>query len=115
VALLLGLTACSGSSPESASSAGYAGAPPRAASPQQQQDSGAKQGQQNTSAPVQNRQLVQTARIELTVPDPMAVVLSARGVATSLNGFTGQEESTTDVAMITLRVPPTSSTRRCSN
>ncbi|GAB3911357.1 hypothetical protein GCM10029964_117050 [Kibdelosporangium lantanae] len=54
---------------------------------------------------MQNRQLVQTARIQMTVPDPVAGVMAARGVATSLNGFTGQEESNGDNATITLRVP----------
>jgi hypothetical protein len=119
-ALLLGLTACTGSSTKSES---YAGAPAQAPMPNSRSGDSAglgagtgsgagatsKQGQQQQpqqdSAPVQNRQLVQTARIQMTVPDPVAAVMAARGVATSLNGFTGQEESTSDNATITLRVP----------
>jgi uncharacterized protein DUF4349 len=79
--------------------------PPPAA---QKQEGGAAtpQQQQQDSAPVQNRQLVQTARIELAVEgDPMGAVSTARGVATALNGFTGQEESGGDKASITLRIP----------
>jgi len=112
-ALLLGLTACTGSSTRSDS---YAGAPAQAPLANKESGGGSgagatsKQGQQQQqpqqdSAPVQNRQLVQTARIQMTVPDPVAAVMAARGVATSLNGFTGQEESNSDNATITLRVP----------
>lgn len=37
--------------------------------------------------------------------DPLGAIVSARGIATSLNGFTGQEESGGDKASVTLRVP----------
>lgn len=114
-ALLLGLTACSGSSGSSsglaasqvgggrADGAVAPGLPQKA--PEQQQNASGQQ-QNATSAPVQNRQLVQTARIEMSVDgDPMGAIVSARGIAVSLSGFTGQEESGGDKATITLRVP----------
>jgi hypothetical protein len=93
------------------SGGGYAQAPnaqkqDSAAAPKQESAGAPKQEQQQQpSAPVQNRQLVQTARIQMTVQDPVAAVMAARGVATSLSGFTGQEESSGDNATITLRVP----------
>jgi hypothetical protein len=64
----------------------------------------AQQGQQ-PNAPVQERKLVQTARIELLVKDPFEAVSQARGVATGTGGFTGQEDSSGDRASITLQIP----------
>jgi len=91
------------------SGGGYAQAPNAqkqdSAAVPKQESAGAPKQEQQPSAPVQNRQLVQTARIQMTVQDPVAAVMTARGIATSLSGFTGQEESSGDNATITLRVP----------
>ncbi|SMC91827.1 DUF4349 domain-containing protein [Kibdelosporangium aridum] len=56
-------------------------------------------------APVQDRMLVQTARIEMTVKAIFDAVSGARAIATTNGGFTGQEESRNDKASITLRIP----------
>jgi hypothetical protein len=116
VALLLGITACSaGSSGEQASVAG---------APMQRNNAGqdaaasggagvakpgqpaqpAQQGQQ-ANAPVQERKLVQTARLEMLVKDPLEAISRARSVATGTGGFTGQEDSSGDRASITLQIP----------
>jgi hypothetical protein len=113
VALLLGMTACSATdsgSPASLSSAGEANtsggsgrgqiAPPKPAD-----QPAAKEQQAQGNAPVQERKLVQTARMELTAADPFDAVFRARGIANSVGGFTGQEESSSGKATITLRVP----------
>jgi hypothetical protein len=86
---------------------GNAAEAPGAAAPKA--DSGAKPGQpaeKQESAPVQQRQLVQTARIELGVKDDVfGAIVSARAIAITSGGFTGQEDSSGDKASITLRVP----------
>ncbi|MET0136339.1 MAG: DUF4349 domain-containing protein [Kibdelosporangium sp.] len=118
VALLLGMTACSGadsgsgapvalSAPGEAkfNAEGEAAAPdvPNAQRDKQQQTE--KQQQQQQNAPVQDRQLVQTAKMELTAEDPFDVVFRARGIASSVGGFTGQEDSSNGRASLTLRIP----------
>jgi hypothetical protein len=115
VALLLGMTACSGS--ESGSSTASLAGPmaPGAAPPKQASgsaDSAAVPGapkqegaQKQESAPVQERKLVQTARMEMTVPDAFEAISRARSVATDTGGYTGQEESSGDKASIVLRIP----------
>lgn len=114
VALLLGIAACSGSEQSGTASTGM-----EVAAPAQRAESGsgagaAKQGdsrqgqqqsQQQSNAPVQGRQLVQTARIELIAKDPFEAVVQARAVAAGSGGFTGQEESKGDRASITLLIP----------
>jgi hypothetical protein len=114
-ALLLGLTACSGTSSETTSgapaqaSSGEGKAVPAAPDANRQESGGAAQKQDAAStatAPVQDRQLVQTARIEMSVRDNLlGATSSARAIATAVGGFTGQEESSADNATITLRVP----------
>jgi hypothetical protein len=118
VALLLGITACSA---ESGSPASVAGAPmqnnanadaaggggsgeAKQGNQRAQPGQPAQQGQQ-ANAPVQERKLVQTARIELLVKDPFEAISRARGVATGTGGFTGQEDSSGDRASITLQIP----------
>ncbi|NRN68626.1 hypothetical protein GC106_58690 [Kibdelosporangium sp. 4NS15] len=115
VALLLGLTACSSSGGDAGSAAGIAapaqpnnaagpgsgGAPAGGGGAQQE----APKQEQQPPAPVQERKLVQTARIEMTVKDTFEAVTAARSIATSNQGFTGQEESRGDKASITLRIP----------
>jgi len=60
------------------SGGGYAQAPNAqkqdSAAVPKQESAGAPKQEQQPSAPVQNRQLVQTARIQMTVPDPVAAV-----------------------------------------
>jgi hypothetical protein len=110
-ALLLGLAGCTGAdsgSPASLSSAGEAAAPNAAAPNPGAAKPATPPGQQQAkqeSAPVQERQLVQTARMELTVPDAFDAISRARSIAISAGGFTGQEESRDNKASITLRVP----------
>lgn len=48
---------------------------------------------------------MQTARMELTVPDAFDAIARARAIAITAGGFTGQEESRDNKASITLRVP----------
>jgi hypothetical protein len=122
VALLLGVAACSANqSGESASapmannaqqdSAGSgtgtgsgSGSGPGVAKQGSPPGQPAQQGQQ-ANAPVQERKLVQTARLELLVKDPFEAVSRARSVATGTGGFTGQEDSSGDRATITLQIP----------
>lgn len=77
------------------------GAANQEAAPKQDQ----QQGQQQPPTQVQERKLVQTARVDMTVKDTFAAVSGARAIATTNGGFTGQEESSGDRASITLRVP----------
>ncbi|ALG14038.1 hypothetical protein AOZ06_50600 [Kibdelosporangium phytohabitans] len=116
MALLLGLTACSGES-----GGGFASSPEGVAKPAQPNSAkgqtgggsggGSAREQQTPTqagqppAPVQERKLVQTARIDMTVKDTFKAVSDARSIATTNQGFTGQEESSGDRASITLRVP----------
>jgi hypothetical protein len=108
-ALLLGLLSACGSSdssgtPNTASYGGQGegiGAPV----PAPQAPAADKAQGEQASAPVQERKLVQTARMDLTVPDPFAAISSARAIATGTGGFTGQEEASGDRASITLRIP----------
>lgn len=118
VALLLGLTACTGS--DSGESAAGLAAPAQNAVPgsgssggsggksgaggARQEPSPAKQDAQPPEQ-VQERKLVQTARIDMTVDDTVKAVAGARSVATANQGFTGQEETRNDRASLTLRVP----------
>jgi hypothetical protein len=116
VALLLGMTACSAGSGEpasvagapmqqdSAASANAAGGGSGSGVAKQEAGKPAQQGQQ-ANAPVQERKLVQTARLEMLVKDPFEAISRARAVATGTGGFTGQEDSSGDRATITLQIP----------
>ncbi|MBP2322301.1 hypothetical protein JOF56_002686 [Kibdelosporangium banguiense] len=111
MALLLGIAACS-----SSETGGSAAAPmmPNNANADASGSGAAKQGSppapgqqqgQQANAPVQERKLVQTARVDLLVKDPFEAISRARSVATGTGGFTGQEDSSGDRASITLQIP----------
>ncbi|MEV4311973.1 DUF4349 domain-containing protein [Actinocrispum sp. NPDC049592] len=109
--LLLGLTACgsstSGTSAEGNVAApvpGLAGSPGGAGTPPAAKD-GAQQ-QKPDDTPVRQRQLIQTARMDLAVKNDVSdAAAKARAIATTSGGYTGQEDSSPDRASITLRIP----------
>ncbi len=83
---------------------GLAGSPGGAGTPPAAKD-GAQQ-QKPDDTPVQQRQLIQTARMDLAVKDNVPdAVTKARAIATTSGGYTGQEDSSSDRASITLRIP----------
>ncbi|WP_237774624.1 DUF4349 domain-containing protein [Actinosynnema sp. ALI-1.44] len=115
MALLLGLAACSESSSGGLSGSSAQEGVARPAQPNNvgggagggagKQQAPTQAGQPQEQAPVQERKLVQTARVDMTVKDTFKAVSDARSIATANQGFTGQEESSGDRASITLRVP----------
>nr|WP_052477964.1 DUF4349 domain-containing protein [Kibdelosporangium sp. MJ126-NF4]CEL14975.1 putative lipoprotein [Kibdelosporangium sp. MJ126-NF4]CTQ93432.1 putative lipoprotein [Kibdelosporangium sp. MJ126-NF4] len=111
MALLLGLTACTGSGSKESAFNASAPAEQNTASGGGGSNSGGGAKQEapkqdgQPPAPVQERKLVQTARVDMVVKDVFKALSDARSIVDANQGFTGQEESRGDRASITLRVP----------
>ncbi|MCE7005567.1 DUF4349 domain-containing protein [Kibdelosporangium philippinense] len=103
-ALLLGLSACSSSGDFGEATSGNAAVPDKA-NPAGGGGVAKEAAPAQPPASVQERQLVQTARVEMAVDVIFDAVSGARAIATTNGGFTGQEESRLDRASITLRIP----------